>query len=40
MTDTIDFKLIDANPDLTNEELEKHPDIVKGWKHQLTYIGM
>ncbi|KIO75086.1 hypothetical protein TH53_22870 [Pedobacter lusitanus] len=28
VTDTIDFKLGEADPSLTNEELENHPDII------------
>ena len=40
MTDTIYFKLIEANPNLTNEELENHPDIVNELKHQLTYLDI
>lgn len=38
MTDTIDFKLGEADPNLTNEELESHPDIINERKYQLGLI--
>lgn len=38
MTDTIDFKLSEADPNLTNEELENHPDIIDERKYQLRLI--
>lgn len=38
MTDTIDFKLSEADPNLTNEELESHPDIISERKYQLGLI--
>ena len=38
MTDTIDFKLGEANSNLTNEELENHPDLIREWKYQLNLL--
>jgi uncharacterized protein YjaG (DUF416 family) len=38
MTDTIDFKLSEADADLTNEELENHSDLIKEWKYQLKLL--
>lgn len=38
MTDTIDFKLSEADANLTNEELENHPDLISEWKYQLKLL--
>lgn len=38
MTDTIDFKCAQANPDLTNKELDEHPDKISEWKYQLELL--
>jgi len=40
MTDTIDFKLSEADASLTNEELESHQDIVEEWKYQLKCLNI
>lgn len=38
MTDTIDFKLGEADANLTNEELENHSDLIREWKYQLKLL--
>ena len=38
LTDTIDFKLAEANPDLTDEEIDEHPDMIREWKYQLELL--
>ena len=38
MTDTIDFKLSEADANLTNEELENHSDLIREWKYQLKLL--
>lgn len=35
ITDTIDFKLSEQEIDLSDEELLKHPEMMKEWAHQL-----
>jgi len=38
LRDTIDFKLAEANPDLTDEEIDEHPDMIREWKYQLELL--
>ncbi len=38
MTDTVDFKISEAEPDLTNEQLENHERISKELNYQLDLI--
>jgi len=39
MTDTIDFELSEADPNLTEEELENHKDIIVEWTYQLGLLA-
>lgn len=39
MTDTIDFKLYQENPNLTDKELEIHPDMIQERKYQLKLLS-
>ncbi|WP_026898919.1 DUF416 family protein [Daejeonella oryzae] len=38
MTDTVDFKISETEPELTNEELDNHEKIVKELKYQLDLL--
>lgn len=38
MTDTIDFKLYESNPHLTDKEIDEHPDMINERKHQLELL--
>ncbi|MNK04817.1 hypothetical protein D3C87_226900 [compost metagenome] len=38
MTDTIYFKCAEKNPDLTDKELDEHPDKISEWKYQLELL--
>ncbi|TBO42712.1 DUF416 family protein [Pedobacter kyonggii] len=38
MTHTIDFKLSEADANLTNEELENHSDLIREWEYQLKLV--
>lgn len=38
ITDTIDFKLSEADPSLANQVLENHPDIINEWRCQLKLL--
>ena len=39
MTDTIDFELSEADPNLTDEELQNHKDIIIEWTYQLGLLA-
>lgn len=39
MTDTIDFKLSEADPSLPNQVLENYPDIINEWRYQLQLLA-
>jgi uncharacterized protein YjaG (DUF416 family) len=39
MTDTIDFKLHEANPSLTDKEIETHTEMIQEWKYQLKLLS-
>lgn len=38
MTDTVDFKLREAYPDLTDKEIDEHPDMTNERKYQLEVL--
>jgi len=39
ITDTIDFKLLEANPNLADNEIRTHPDMIREWQYQVELLS-